>query len=243
MPAFVKLNFDAVESPETPAARQGNNSDAARPFETSALTLAARVAVVDDDERVCEALVFQLNSAGFKVVPYSSAEQFLGTGDANNFDCILADVFMPKMNGLALQAELRKAGNLVPIVFLTGRGDLSVGMYAMRSGASDFLEKPVNGEALLSAVKRGVERSCVERAHHARFANLEGRFKSLPPRQREVFTLITSGLLNKRVASELGISERTVKVHRERMRHKMGADSLAELSRMAEVLLIHPPRA
>ena len=113
----------------------------------------------------------------------------------------------------------------------------------MRAGAVDVLEKPLDDEVLLTAIRRGVRRSRVGRAEHAQRLDLERRFSSLPARQREVFTLITAGLLNKQVAAELGISERTVKVHRERLRRKMGADSPAELARMAGVLQIHPVRA
>lgn len=200
------------------------------------------IAVVDDDERVREALAFQLNTAGFQVTSYPSAHEFLTNKQASNFDCVVADIFLPGMNGLELQEQLRETGKFVSIVFITGRGDLSIGVHAMRTGAVDFLEKPVDDEALLTAIKRGVQRSRAGRAEHAQRLDLEEPFRSLPARQREVFTLITAGLLNKQVAAELGISERTVKVHRERLRRKMGADSLAELSRMAGVLQIHPAR-
>ena len=145
--------------------------------------------------------------------------------------------------GWSFKSNSGRLGNFVSIVFITGRRDLSIGVHAMRAGAVDVLEKPVDDEALLTAIERGVQRSRAERTEHTQRLDLEKRFSSLPARQREVFTLITAGLLNKQVAAELGISERTVKVHRERLRRKMGADSLAELSRMAGILQIHPPRA
>ena len=203
----------------------------------------ANVAVIDDDERVREAFAFQLSAAGFQVASYSSAHEFVAAKGVSNFDCVLVDVCMPRMNGLQLQKQLTETGNSVSLVFITGRGDLSIAMHAMRAGAVDVLEKPVDEEALLTVIERGVQRSRLERAKNGRRLDLERRFSSLPVRQREVFTLITTGLLNKQVAEELGISERTVKVHRERLRRKMGADSLAELSRMSEVLQIHPDRA
>jgi RNA polymerase sigma factor (sigma-70 family) len=199
----------------------------------------ARVAVVEDEESVCEALVFQLTTAGLHVVSFPSAEGLLARNPAE-FDCIVADIFLPRINGLELQEQLIRTGDHAPIVFITGRGDLALGVHAMRKGAVDVLEKPVSDEALLTAVTRGVEHTRAERGRRARRAELEARLKSLPTRQREVFSLITAGLLNKQVAAQLGITERTVKVHRERLRRKMGADSLAELSRMAEILRIHP---
>jgi FixJ family two-component response regulator len=238
----------AVASTMTPrvktlAAGQDLRLAAASGVETPATIEGASVAVVDDDERVREALAFQLNAAGFQVVSYSSARELLAAKDASNFDCIVADIFMPRMNGLELQDQLRETGKFVSIVFITGRGDMSIGVHAMRAGAVDVLEKPFDDEALLTAIEHGVQRSRAGRREHDQHFDLERRFSSLPARQREVFTLITAGLLNKQVAAELGISERTVKVHRERLRRRMGADSLAELSRMAGLLQIHPPRA
>lgn len=208
--------------------------------QTPARTEPDCIAVVEDDERVREALAFQLSSAGFQVVPFPSAQDFLAE-DECNFDCLVADVFLPAMNGLELQAQLKNAGRFVPVVFITGRGDLAVGVEAMKRGAVDVLEKPVNDETILNAIARGVALSHTQRARSIRRVNLEARFKSLPARQRQVFTLITAGLLNKQVAAEMRITERTVKVHRERLRRKMGADSLAELARIAELLQIHSP--
>jgi RNA polymerase sigma factor (sigma-70 family) len=200
----------------------------------------AKIALVEDDERAREAFAFQLSTAGYHVVPFASGYGLLAQCAAD-FDCIVADIFMPGMNGLQLQERLLNAKNSVPIVLITGRGDLAIGVHAMKRGAVDVLEKPICDAALLDAVMRGIERSRIERVRHERYAGLYERFRSLPARQRDVFSLITAGLPNKQVASELGISERTVKVHRERLRRKMGADSLAELSRMAEMLGIQPP--
>jgi FixJ family two-component response regulator len=199
----------------------------------------ASVAVVEDEAPMREALAFQLTTAGLQVVPFPSAHGLLAK-DPTEFDCIVADIFLPTINGLELQERLSAAGNFASIVFITGRGDLTIAVQAMRRGAVDVLEKPLSDQALLPAIERAIQRTRAERAHYARHVELEARFRSLPARQRQVFTLITAGLLNKQVAAELRITERTVKVHRERLRRKMGADSLAELSRMAEILRIHP---
>jgi RNA polymerase sigma factor (sigma-70 family) len=248
MPSLSMSSSVAVASAMTPrvktlAARQDIRLAAGSGVETPATIEGASVAVVDDDDRVRETLAFQLNTVGFRVVSYASAYEFLTTKNVSDFECVVADIFLPKMNGLELQDQLREAGKFVSIVFITGRGDMSIGVRAMKAGAVDVLEKPFDDEALLTAIERGVQRSRACRREHAQCLELDRRFRSLPPRQREVFTLITAGLLNKQVAAELGISERTVKVHRERLRRKMGADSLAELSRMAGLLQIQPPRA
>jgi RNA polymerase sigma factor (sigma-70 family) len=222
--------------------RQDNKSIGLTDVEFRATTESARVAVVDNDERSREALVFQLSTAGFNVASYASAQELLASKDTRNFDCVVAEILLPKMNGLQLQEQLSENRNFASIVFITERDDLSLVVQAMKAGAMDVLGKPVDDEALLTAIEIGVQRSRARATEHAERLNLEQRFRSLPPRQREVFALVTAGLLNKQVAAELGISERTVKVHRERLRRKMGADSLAELSRMAGTLQI-PARA
>ena len=198
-----------------------------------------RVAIIDDDERVRQALVLQLSTAGFEVVAYSSAEELLETTDAKNFDCVVADVYLPRMNGLQLQEELNRTIPYASIIFITGHGDLSLGMHAMRKGAVDFLEKPLDDPALLSSITRGAQLSRERRAEQFRRIEFEEHERSLTSREREVFALITSGLLNKQVASELGTTERTIKAHRASVMTKMGAGSLADLVRMAGILQIH----
>jgi len=200
-----------------------------------------RVAIIEDDERVRRALVFQLSSAGFEVAAYASAEEILESVDAKKFDCVVADIYLPKMNGLELQEELSRIVPYASIVFVTGHGDLSLGIHAMRNGAVDFLEKPVDDEALLRSITRGAERSRGRRARQSRRVELEDLQRTLTAREREVFALITTGLLNKQVAAELGTSERTVKAHRASVMSKMGAASLADLVRMAGILEIHAP--
>jgi FixJ family two-component response regulator len=198
-----------------------------------------RVAVIEDDDSVRQALSFQLRTADFEVAAYSSAEELFEASDAKQFDCVVADVYLPKMNGLQLQEELNRTIPFASIVFITGHGDLSLGMHAMRKGAVDFLEKPVDEHALLSSIARGADLSRRRRTERSQLVGLEELHRSLTSREREVFTLITSGLLNKQVASELGTTERTVKAHRASVMIKMGAGSLADLVRMAGVLQIH----
>jgi FixJ family two-component response regulator len=197
------------------------------------------VALIEDDDSVRQALSFQLRTAGFEVAAYSSAEELLEASDAREFDCVVADIYLPKMNGLQLQDELNRTIPYASIVFITGHGDLSLGMHAMRKGAVDFLEKPVDDHALMSSIARGADLSRRRRTERSRLIDLEALHRSLTSREREVFALITSGLLNKQVAAELGTTERTVKAHRASVMIKMGADSLADLVRMAGVLHLH----
>ena len=198
-----------------------------------------RVALIEDDESARHALSFQLRTAGFEVAAYASAEELLEASDAKEFDCVVADIYLPKMNGLQLQEELKRTVPYASIVFITGHGDLSIGMHAMRNGAVDFLEKPLDDQALLNSVARGSELSRTRRAQQLQLVELEELQLTLTSREREVFALITSGLLNKQVAAELGTTERTVKAHRASVMNKMGADSIADLVRMAGVLQIH----
>jgi two-component system, LuxR family, response regulator FixJ len=196
----------------------------------------ASVAVIEDDERLRQALVFQLCTADFHVVPFNSAEEFLAVSDAGSFDCVVVDNFLPRMNGLQLQAQLSRSVPFASVVFISGNSELSIGMRAMRNGAVDFLEKPLDDEALLSAIIRGVELTRKRRAARAHRVELEIRLGALTPREREVFALITNGLLNKQVGAELGTTERTIKAHRERVMLKMKADSFAGLVRMSATL-------
>ncbi len=195
--------------------------------------------MIEDDERVRQAIAFQLRTAGFEVAAYSTAEELLAVVETMEFDCVVADIYLPRMNGLQLQEELNRVVPHASIVFITGHGDLSLGMHAMRNGAVDFLEKPVDDQALLSSIARGAHLSRRRRAEQFERTELEALQRSLTAREREVFALITTGLLNKQVGAQLGTTERTVKAHRASVMIKMGADSIADLVRMAGILQIH----
>jgi FixJ family two-component response regulator len=221
---------------------QSGSAEDGEDIKTVATTGPIRVAIVEDDERVRQALLFQLGTAGFEVAAYSCAEELLEAVDAKEFDCVVADIYLPRMNGLQLQEELNRTVPYASIVFITGHGDLSLGMHAMRKGAVDFLEKPVDDQALLSSIARGADLSRRRRAEQLQRIELEDLQRSLTSREREVFGLITTGLLNKQVGTELGTTERTVKAHRASVMSKMGAGSLADLVRMAGSLGIHAIR-
>jgi len=200
-----------------------------------------RVAVVEDDARALKALVFQLSTAGFYVTGYASAEEFL-RAYWGEFDCVLAAVALPGMNGLELQEDLRGKMPFVSVVLTSRYGDLSVAIRALKNGAVDFLEGPIDDAALLASIRRGAHLVRRRRAEDSRRVELESRYSALTPREREAFTLITKGLLNKQVGAELGITERTVKAHRFQLMTKMNADSLAALVRMADILQVHAAR-
>jgi FixJ family two-component response regulator len=227
------------EMSEVQPRRSLNQTNLARPSAMSdGPRESASVAIVDDDERFREALGFQLQTADFKVDTYRSAEGFLEASRATQFDCVVADICLPRLNGLQLLAQIKESTPFASIVVITGQGNLSLGVQAMREGAVDCLEKPIDDASLLWAVKRGIELFRLNRAAHLRRMELVKREQTLTPREREVFALIVSGMLNKQIGAELGPSEQTVKKHRARVMSKMGAASLADLVRMAETLRI-----
>lgn len=194
------------------------------------------IAVIEDNESTRRALVRQINSAGFRIVDFASALDFLNAPERFTVDCVIADVHLPMMDGLQLQEELRQTVPYAPIIFITGYAELAIGVQAMRRGATDFLQKPVDDETLFDAIRQAVEVSRGRRTAEAERKELQRRYDSLTPREREVFALITRGLLNKQVAAELGAAERTIKAHRARVMQKMGAESLADLVRSASLL-------
>jgi len=204
------------------------------------------VHVVDDDDSVCNALSRLLKAAGLQVRTYPSAQQLLAgaIGNEDGNDVVLTDLRMPEIDGMALAKTLSARRFPPPVVFLSAHGQVSDGVRAMKEGAVDFLEKPIGTHDLVEAVGRATERISAEREQRQQIAELQRRHASVTPREREVFVLVVSGLLNKEVAWELGISEKTVKVHRARVVKKMGAQSLPELVRMAARLGIPvDPRA
>jgi len=211
-------------------------------IESQAPIEATIIAIIEDDEAQREALAFQLASAGYQVIAHPSAESFLEASGPKQFDCLVADICLPRMNGLQLLAEIKRSLPFASIIFVTGRGDMSLGVQAMRDGAVDCLEKPIDEAALLNAIRRGTDLARIRRARHLRRLELKERERTLSPREHEVFALITSGLLNKQVGATLGPGVQTIKVHRGRVMKKMGAESLADLVRMAEILEIQPFR-
>lgn len=194
------------------------------------------VFVIDDEVSIRKALSRLLSSAGFRVLAYASPTEFLAGYDPLAAGCLILDVAMPDGDGLDLQQQLVQAGCPLPIIFLSGHGDIPISVRAMRAGALDFLTKPVGEEDLLRAVNEALRKDAVARRRQAEAAAVGERFASLTQRERQVLEQVVAGRLNKQIAADLGIVEKTVKVHRARLMEKSGAGSLAELVRMAERL-------
>ena len=198
------------------------------------------VHVVDDDASFLMAISRLLRANGFSVKTYSSAHEFLAQRDADSPGCVLADVQMPEMNGLDLQSALTETSNPLPILFLTGHGDIPSSVRAMRGGAEDFLEKRAPKKKLLDAVTRALARGSRERELRARQRELRARFGTLTERELEVLSLVVQGKLNKQIAGDLGIHERTVKLHRTAITTKLKVQSVAELTRLTQEAGIFP---
>jgi len=198
------------------------------------------VYVVDDDGSFLAAISRLLRANGFSVRTYSSAHEFLAQREADTPGCVLADLRMPEMNGLDLQTALVQSPNPLPILFLTGHGDIPSSVRAMRDGAEDFLEKRAPKEMLLDAVKRALSRDSRERAARERQGELRSRFDTLTERELEVLSHVVRGQLNKQIAGDLGLHERTVKLHRTAITTKLKVQSVAELTRLTQEAGIFP---
>lgn len=194
------------------------------------------VAIVDDDPSVREGLHSLIRSAGWRAETFASAQEFLERRGSEAPSCLVLDLQLPGASGLELQKRMTESELEIPIVFLTGHGNIPASVQAMKAGAIEFLTKPVDEADLLRAIREAIERDRETRQEHADMHDLQGRYETLTPREREVMQQVITGLLNKQIAAELNITEFTVKIHRAQVMRKMRADSLADLVRMAESL-------
>jgi FixJ family two-component response regulator len=202
----------------------------------SAMDESTVVHVVDDDASMRGALEYLFDSVGLVTRTYAAARDFLAAGPADRPGCIVIDIRLPDMNGLDFQAQLVEMGIRLPVVIMTGYGDISMSVRAMKRGAVDFLSKPFNDQDMLDAVMSAIERDRQRREVDGDLSQMQQRFQTLSPRELQVMQLVTAGKMNKQVAGDLGISEITVKIHRGAAMRKMGARTLADLVRMAEAV-------
>jgi FixJ family two-component response regulator len=194
------------------------------------------LAILDDDKAIQSALRDLIESEGMSTLCFDSAEQFLDSRARHHASCLIADIGMPGMSGMELQARLKVEQCGIPIIFITACGDIPLAVRAMKEGASDFFSKPFEGGAFIAAIEHALEKNRNARRNALDRADLLARHSSLTPREREVLPLLVSGLMNKQAAAQLGITEYTVQIHRAHIMRKMGADSFAALVRMAERL-------
>ena len=196
------------------------------------MTRQATVHVVDDDDAVRSSLRLLLKSAGLPTIAHASAQEFLAAWDGDQPGCLVLDVRMPGMSGIELQAELNQRGAIIPVIFISGHGDIPMAVEAIQHGAFDFLQKPFRDQDLIDRVQRALASDAEHRQLLQQRETLRQRLESLTPREQEVLELVTQGKANKVMAGDLGVSQRTVEIHRARVMEKMGAQSIAQLVRM-----------
>jgi RNA polymerase sigma factor (sigma-70 family) len=200
----------------------------------------AIVCVVDDDSDIRDGVKLLLESVGMTCIAFSSTREFLESEQIEKANCLILDVRLPGAGGLDLQAELARSQIKTPIIFITAHGDIPMSVRAIKAGAVEFLTKPFREQDLLDAVRAALDRDRMQRSQNQDLRDLQTRFETLTERERKVMTFVIAGLLNKQTAAQMGVSEVTVKVHRHRLMNKLGAKSLPDLVRMAEILRVDP---
>jgi FixJ family two-component response regulator len=194
------------------------------------------VFIIDDDRGMRQAVQDLVESVGLRAESFATGQEFLGRQPTSNPSCLVLDVRLPQMSGLDFQRQLTEIGMQIPIIFITAHGDVPMSVRALKSGAVEFLTKPFRDQDLLDAIQQALQRDRAAREQQADILDVHERYQTLTPREREVMALVVSGLLNKQIASEIGASEATVKIHRGNLMQKMQAESLIELVRMADKL-------
>ena len=203
-------------------------------------TAVSTVFIIDDDRGMRQAIHDLVESVGLRAESFATGEEFLGTKHIGRPSCLVLDVRLPQMSGLDFQRRLAESGLRIPIIFVTAHGDIPMSVKALKSGAVEFLTKPFRDQDLLDAIQQALEWDGIAQKEQAEVADLQKRHHALTLREREVMTLVVSGMLNKQIASEIGASEATVKVHRGNVMHKMQASSVVDLVRMADKLKLSP---
>jgi FixJ family two-component response regulator len=200
------------------------------------------VFIIDDDGGVRRAIHDLAESVGLRAESFATGEEFLSTKQIARPSCLVLDVRLPQMSGLDFQRRLGEKGVEIPIIFVTAHGDIPMSVRALKSGAVEFLTKPFRDQDLLDAIQQALERDRIAQEQHADIHGLQERYRALTAREQEVMTLVVSGMLNKQIASEIGASEATVKIHRGNVMHKMQAASVVDLVRMSDKLKLSPRR-
>jgi FixJ family two-component response regulator len=198
------------------------------------------VFIIDDDRGMRQSIQDLVESVGLRAESYATGEEFLKRKRTNDPSCLVLDVRLPQMSGLDFQRQLAETGMQIPIVFVTAHGDVPMSVRALKSGAVEFLTKPFRDQDLLDAIHQALQRDRTAQEQKAEIHDLQGRYHALTRREQEVMTLVVSGMLNKQIASEIGASEATVKIHRGQVMHKMQAGSVVDLVRMADKLKLSP---